>query len=286
MSPPHTERCTETAKRMFPMMKNLLKSLLPAERTPEVGPMDEPEEVDSFDRLSSRHLGVVERPFVSRMVSLLRKSDARGKPLVLDVGTGPANIPIRFLRKNREARMVALDLSPNMLKKAKSNISAAGLEGRVLLVCADAQRLPFGDGTFDLVVSHFTMHHLSRPLAMLGEIVRVTREGCRFLVRDLLRPRPFLLEFYVRVFGCRYDRMMRKMYRESLKAGFTFREMRELAGKVNGASVRPGRFFVTEVGMEGVKTKPAGVPRPDPSRRGDRSSVVPAALDACSGETS
>jgi len=268
------------------MLRDFLKSLLPVERTPEIGAMDEPEEIDSFDRLSRRHLGVVERPFASRMASLLKKSNARGEPLVLDVGTGPASIPIRFLRKNRKARVVALDLSPNMLKRAKSNVSAAGLEGRLFLVCADAERLPFRDDTFDLVVSHFTIHHLPHPLTMLGEIVRVTREGCGFLVRDLLRPPPFLLELYVRVFGCRYDRVMKKMYRESLKAGFTFREMRELAEKTTGASVRAGRFLITEVGMEGVKSEAGGAPPPGPSRRDSRGPAVPAASGIRPGEAS
>jgi ubiquinone/menaquinone biosynthesis C-methylase UbiE len=216
--------------------------------------MDLPEEVESYDRLSKNYLAFVERKFIRRLTELLGETPGVQAPLVLDVGTGPANIPAAFLRGQPSVRAAAVDLSPNMLLKARSNLEAQGLAGRVFLVCADSERLPFRDRTFDLVWSHSMFHHLPDPRSTLQELVRVTGSGRRLIVRDLRRPPAPLLGLYVGVFGLAYDRLMKKMYRESLCAGYTFPEMRELAGRVQGAALRAVRFFITHVGLEGVRS--------------------------------
>lgn len=225
------------------------------DRIPEIGAMDDPCEVDSYDRLSKKYLGLVERLFVVRAFSLLKKTKARDNPLILDVGTGPANIPIQFARKVSSARIIAIDLSQNMLKKARSNIEEARLDNCIILICADAERLPFKDESFQIVLCHSTIHHLSNPLLAINEILRVVKKGSRFIIRDLRRPPSVILELYVLIFGLPYDWLMKKMYRESLKAGYTYKEMKELASRVKGAFVKARRFFITHVEMEGVRNK-------------------------------
>ncbi len=61
----------------------------------------------------------------------------------------------------------------------------------------DVAALPFPDGSFDLVVSTFSMHHWSDPAAGLGEIARVLRPAGRALIWDL---RPGILPFHPEVF--------------------------------------------------------------------------------------
>jgi len=99
------------------------------------------------------------------------------------------------------------------------------------------------------------MHHLPEPAPAVQEMIRATRDGHPFMVRDLRRPRQMLLEWYVRWFGRHYDPIMKRMYRESLQAGFTTREMRALAGSMRDAAVRVHRFFITHVGIHGVRRR-------------------------------
>ncbi len=222
------------------------------QRVPENGAMDDPGEVESYDRLSSRHLGLVERKFASRLLRILRRGARNHKPLVLDVGTGPGNIPLALARARDDIQVAAVDLSSGMLRLAREKFSAPGLAGRFLPVCAHSERLPFRDGTFSAVYTHSTLHHLADPRPSLDEIARTTAPGCPFLVRDLRRPPAPLVALYVALFGLGYDSLMKKMYRESLYAGYTFREMRAFAARISRAAARATRFFVTHVGIEGI----------------------------------
>lgn len=224
-------------------------------RIPEIGAMDDPGEVDSYDLLSRKYLGFVEKCFVVRAISLLKKTNFQVNPLVLDIGTGPANIPIQFARKLSGTRIIAVDLSPNMLKKARSNLKKAGVDNRIILICADAKRLPFKDESFQLVICHSTIHHLSDPMPAVREIIRVINRGSPYIIRDLRRPPSLILELYVQIFGLPYNRLMKKMYRESLKAGYTYKEMKELTNRIKGSIIRVRRFFITHVGIEGVRNK-------------------------------
>ncbi len=224
------------------------------DRQPEHGAMDLPEEVESYDLLSRRYLGLVERRFTRRAGALMDR-DGSPWPLVLDVGTGPANIPVRFIREVRPgALVVAVDLSEKMLARARENIRQAGLQHCILPVLADSTALPFREGTFRLTLCHSMLHHLPEPLPSLQEMVRVTARTGTLLIRDLRRPPAWLVNWYVGLFGARYDSLMRRMYRESLHAGFTRRELRALARQVQGASLKVRRFFVTHFELEGRRS--------------------------------
>lgn len=215
--------------------------------------MDSRDEVVSYDIVSKRFLRTVEKLFIRRCLKLLAKGKKAKNPLILDAGTGTANVPIRMIRKMPSSVIVAMDLSLNMLERGRQNIADEELQDRILLVIGDAENLPFKDDSFDLVYSHSMFHHLVDPRTTVQGIIRVTKRGCCFIIRDLRRPPGFLLEWYVRIFGFRYDEIMKDMYRESLRAGFTRQEMAGIVGSIEGAVARVSSFFITHVGLEGVR---------------------------------
>jgi len=221
------------------------------DRVPENGGMDDLCDIESYEILSKKYLRFVESRFVKRANHLFKKNNYSKHPVILDVGVGPAHIPVRFALEESTARIIGVDLSLNMLKKAKAKIAKAKLEKKILLVCADANNLPFIKDTFDFVYSHSTLHHLPNPYPAIQEMIRVLRKKSSFIIRDIRRPPSYLIEMYVRVFGFPYNKLMKKMYRESLKAGYTFNEMKQLSKNIKSAESKARKFFITHVGIEG-----------------------------------
>jgi SAM-dependent methyltransferase len=104
---------------------------------------------------------------------------------VLEVGCGPGRLSIRLARQ-RGLDVTGLDLDPAMVERARANADRLGNgdERRPSFLVGDAASLAFPDGSFDLVVSTFSMHHWADPTAGLAEIGRVLRPGARALVWD------------------------------------------------------------------------------------------------------
>lgn len=97
---------------------------------------------------------------------------------VLEVGCGSA--PCARWLAGRGARPVGLDLSGGMLRHAVETGRRTGPE--VPLVQADAERLPFLDGSFDLACSAFgAVPFVADPGAVMREVARVLRPGGRWV---------------------------------------------------------------------------------------------------------
>jgi len=97
---------------------------------------------------------------------------AAGQDL-LDVATGSGNLAIPAAQ--RGARVVGLDLVPELLEVARARAAAAGAE--VELVEGDAENLPFEDASFDRVCSIFGAMFAPRHQQTADELVRVARPG-------------------------------------------------------------------------------------------------------------
>jgi SAM-dependent methyltransferase len=104
---------------------------------------------------------------------------------VLEVGCGPGHLSIRLARQHG-LDVTGLDLDPAMIERARANADQAGDgdERRPSFLVGDVASLPFPDGSFDLVISTFSMHHWADPAAGLAEIGRVLRSDARALVWD------------------------------------------------------------------------------------------------------
>jgi len=105
----------------------------------------------------------------------------RGDERALDVGTGAGALAFALAPLVRE--VVGVDRVPELLALARERAPA-----NVELVEADATRLPFDDGVFDLAGTLRTLHHAARPELIVAELTRVTRPGGRVLVVDQLAP--------------------------------------------------------------------------------------------------
>ncbi len=103
---------------------------------------------------------------------------------VLEVGVGTGkNMPYH----PQGARVVAVDLSPRMLRRAASR--ARRLGRAVDLVLADAQQLPFRDDAFDAAAATFVFCSVPDPVLGLQEVRRVVRDSGRVHLLEHVRAR-------------------------------------------------------------------------------------------------
>jgi phosphatidylethanolamine/phosphatidyl-N-methylethanolamine N-methyltransferase len=93
---------------------------------------------------------------------------------ILDVGVGTGISLADYSRRNR---IVGVDYSEPMLRKAQERVVRHGLSHIEALAVMDAQRLGFRDAFFDVVVAQFVITAVPDPEATLDEFVRVTKPG-------------------------------------------------------------------------------------------------------------
>ncbi|MBF8187174.1 methyltransferase domain-containing protein [Nonomuraea sp. K274] len=91
---------------------------------------------------------------------------------VLDVGTGPGQVPIQLARRRPDLSIEGADLSPEMIAHARQ---AAGPASEIRFTCADVARLPYPDDSFDLVIATMSLHHWADRAAGARELRRVLR---------------------------------------------------------------------------------------------------------------
>lgn len=94
----------------------------------------------------------------------------------LDCGIGTGALTEALAQVCTEPLKIdAIDISLAMLSKAGERLRNIGLE--VALRQANAQRLPYADNSFDIVMAGHMLEHLPHPVAALREMVRVVRPG-------------------------------------------------------------------------------------------------------------
>jgi phosphatidylethanolamine/phosphatidyl-N-methylethanolamine N-methyltransferase len=107
-----------------------------------------------------------------RIIAVDTINRRRGKVLEVGVGTG-----ISLPRYRRHLRVSGIDLSPEMLDKARDRVTRLGLSNVDELVEMDAGNLSFEDGTFDTVVAMYVMTVVPDPRKVMAELNRVCKPG-------------------------------------------------------------------------------------------------------------
>ena len=95
---------------------------------------------------------------------------------ILDIGCGTGTTPTH-IAKTHNSTVTALDISPKMIQWTKERAERQNVAGKIQLITADAQNLPFKGNQFDAVICESVTVFLQDKQKGLNEYVRVTKPG-------------------------------------------------------------------------------------------------------------
>ena len=121
---------------------------------------------------------------------LVRAAALTPSSRVLDLASGTGDVAFALANLGRPCEVVATDFVPEMLavaeKKAAENPPAVPVSFSV----ADAQELPFEDGSFDVVTVAFGVRNFPERERNFAEVLRVLSPSGRYIILEFSRP-PF-----------------------------------------------------------------------------------------------
>lgn len=160
------------------------------------------------------------------LLKQMQPGDLRGAR-ALDLGCGPADIGIRFLRAYPQATCDALDGSQAMLDLARIALDELpGIASRCRLIHDRIPSAQLPCAHYDLILSNSLLHHLPDPQALWRCIREVARPGAPVLVMDLMRPASAgWVEALVATYAAGASEVLRSDFRNSLFAAFEPQEV-------------------------------------------------------------
>jgi demethylmenaquinone methyltransferase / 2-methoxy-6-polyprenyl-1,4-benzoquinol methylase len=154
-----------------------------------------------YDLLNHLLSAQMDRLWRARTARELKPILERPDAVVLDLCCGTGDLAFS-LQRRAKARVLGVDFSHSMLLRAREKALVADGLAPLPFLEADALRLPFADGAFDLVTSAFGFRNLASYEDGLREIFRVLKPGGTIGILEFTEPAPGILgdayRFYCR----------------------------------------------------------------------------------------
>lgn len=193
------------------------------ERIPEPELMDDDEQARAYAEADFSEPNQL-------FVDLFREAfpDVAPTGKVLDLGCGPADIPLRLASLLPRAQFHGVDGSGAMLAHARRGWGAAGLGHRVEFFEGTLPRIDLPRDDYEVVLSNSLLHHLHAPQVLWSAVKARGRAGAPVLIMDLRRPESVQeLDKLVDTYAADAPAVLRRDFRNSLFAAFRPEEVRE-----------------------------------------------------------
>ncbi|MBI5826947.1 MAG: class I SAM-dependent methyltransferase [Deltaproteobacteria bacterium] len=151
-------------------------------------------ELESIKKIYAGYSNVYDvlfkRFFYPRIKHAITYMDIRPGERILDVGVGTG---LSFSVFPRHCKVVGIDLSTEMLKKAREKIEKNGLDN-IRLLGMDAMSIGFRDDSFDKVFISHVVSVVPDPYRVMSEVKRVCRKGGQVVIVNHFKSRNKLVE--------------------------------------------------------------------------------------------
>ena len=129
---------------------------------------------------SAGDFGVIARSYALGAANFVTRLGIPAGARVLDVACGTGNLALPAARAG--AHVYGVDIAPNLVAQARAAAEAEGLDARFDV--GDAERLAYGDTSFDVVMTMFGAMFAARPALVAAELLRVCAPGGRIAMAN------------------------------------------------------------------------------------------------------
>jgi ubiquinone/menaquinone biosynthesis C-methylase UbiE len=162
---------------------------------------------------------------------------------LIDLGSGAADVSIRFARAYPHLSVLAIDASEAMLRSARQSVSAAGLADRITLAQHHLPDENLPRQAFDAAVANSVLHHMDDPLSLWQTIKLCAKPGAAVLVMDLHRPRDVeSAQALVSRYGRDAESILQRDFLNSLCAAYSAEEIREQLNRAGLSTFQANTF--------------------------------------------
>ncbi|MCD4806784.1 MAG: arsenite methyltransferase [Methanococcoides sp.] len=150
---------------------------------------------------------------------------------VLDLGSGAGfDCFLAAARVGKEGRVIGVDMTPEMIEKARENASNGGYTN-VEFKLGDIEEIPVADASIDVVISNCVINLVPSKDKVFREIFRILKNGGRFIISDmvLLKAIPAKIKTSAEAYiGCISGAILKKDYLDTIRnSGFEDVEIME-----------------------------------------------------------
>lgn len=203
----------------------------------------DPEHAAEFDRRSSQ----IRDELSEKLADMLALT---GDEQILDVATGTGRVARPVARRLKTGRIIGIDQALAMLDVGHQHKEPVPF---YFQSAGDADALPFKANSFDRAFVSFSLHHFGNPTGVVQEVLRVLKNGGRFVVLD-----PIIEESKDSV-DIALETKINQVFRRTHGEGFRFHTVSSIQRLLTKAGYRVPRsnvlsYAFNQEGMDGVPT--------------------------------
>ena len=115
--------------------------------------------------------------------------------LILDLATGTGDFAVEGLKTGAE-KIIGADISEGMMEIGRKKIEKLGLQNKIEFRKGDAEKLEFGDNTFDAITIGFGVRNFQNLEKGLTEMKRVLKPGAKVVILEFSKAKGWFKPFY------------------------------------------------------------------------------------------
>lgn len=146
------------------------------------------QQVERFSNIETGQTTAIDSPLCMELVARSAALLNPGAKHILDLGCGGGNYAVKVASFFPEADCTLIDLSANMLGKAKERVSGL-ISGKVTVLQGDYRELPLGEELYDVITAGTTLHHLREDAEwelVFAKVFKALKKGGTFWINDIV----------------------------------------------------------------------------------------------------